>query len=78
MNVIHITWQVETKLTAWFARRKDSDFLDLVFLLTIYGGEIAKWSQFLDKNMRESFYGVYGSGEKNKTRCEAVKKMLSL
>lgn len=44
VNVIHITWQVETKLTAWFARRKHSDFLDLVFLLTRYGHEIAKWS----------------------------------
>ena len=77
MNVIHITWQVETKLTAWFSRRKNSDLLDLDFLLTKYGGEIAKWSQFLDKNMRETFYAVYSSGE-NKTKCEAVKKMLSL
>ena len=37
MNVIHITRQVETKLTAWFARKKNSDFLDLVFLLPMYG-----------------------------------------
>ena len=78
MNVIHITWQVETKLTAWFARRKHLDFLNLVFLLTSYGREIAKWSRFLDKNMRETFYQVYGSGEEDKARCEAVKKMLSL
>lgn len=78
MNVIHITWQVETKLTAWFARRKHSDFLDLVFLLTRYGREIAKWSGFLDKNMRESFYQVYVAGEENEARREALKKMLSL
>ncbi|KAJ5274593.1 hypothetical protein N7497_005196 [Penicillium chrysogenum] len=78
VNVIHITWQVETKLTAWFSRRKNSDFLDLEFLLTAYRGEIAKWSQFLDKNMRETLYAVYSSGEKNKTKCEAVKKTLSL
>lgn len=55
VNVIHITWQVETKFTAWFARRKNSDYLDLVFLLNIYGREIAQWSQFLDKKMREDF-----------------------
>ncbi|PWY91807.1 hypothetical protein BO94DRAFT_512834 [Aspergillus sclerotioniger CBS 115572] len=78
VNVIHITWQVEIKLTAWFARRKHSDFLDLVFLLTTYGREIAKWSQYLDRNMRESFYQVYGSSKEKETNCEAVKKMLSL
>lgn len=78
MNVIHITWQVETKLTAWFARKKNSDFLDLVFLLNIYGDEIVQWSQHLDEKMREDFYEVYGSDEKNKERREVVKKVLSL
>ncbi|BCR83523.1 uncharacterized protein ACHE_10925A [Aspergillus chevalieri] len=78
VNVIHITWQVETKLTAWFARRKDSDFLDLGFLLVTYGREIAQWSQFLDRKMREDFCVVYGSYEKNKKRFEEVKKVLSL
>ena len=78
MNVIHITWQVETKLTTWFGRRKYSDFLDLVFLLTTYSREITKWSKFLDKNMRDRFYHVYSSGEENETRREIVKKILSL
>ncbi|KOS48672.1 hypothetical protein ACN38_g428 [Penicillium nordicum] len=48
VNVIHITWQFETKRTAWFASGKHSGFLDLVFLFTRYG-------QFLDKNMRQGF-----------------------
>ncbi|KAE8152834.1 hypothetical protein BDV25DRAFT_137507 [Aspergillus avenaceus] len=78
VKVIHITWQVESKLTAWFGRRKNSDFLDLVFLLKNYGDEIAEWSQHLDKNMREIFYQVYISNEKDKTGQEAAKKILSL
>ena len=78
MNVIHITWQFETKLITWFGRRKDSDFLDLEFLLLNYGDEIVKWSQFLDKNKRETFYDVYNAATEDKVMCKAVKKTLSL
>jgi len=78
VTVIHITWQVETKLTAWSARRKNSDYLDLVFLLSTYGDEIAQWSQYLDKKMRENFYEVCDTDPENKEMCEAVKKVLSL
>lgn len=78
MKVIHLTWQVEGKLIAWFSRRKDSDFLDLEFLLQAYGDQIEKWSEHLDENMRETFYAVYDSGTENKTKCEAVRKTLSL
>ncbi|OAX82951.1 hypothetical protein ACJ72_02702 [Emergomyces africanus] len=78
VNVIHITWQVETKLTTWFGRRKESDFQDLEFLLLNFGSEIVKWSQFLDKNMRETFYDIYDVATEDKEMCKAVKKTLSL
>ncbi|EEH22514.2 hypothetical protein PABG_04725 [Paracoccidioides brasiliensis Pb03] len=41
VDVIHITWQVETKLATWFSGRKNSDFEDLKFLLVKYAAEIA-------------------------------------
>lgn len=78
MNVIHITWQFETKLIAWFGRSKDSDFRDLEFLLLNYGDEIVKWSRFLDKNRREIFYAVYEAATEDKVLCKAVKKTLAL
>ncbi|EFR01963.1 hypothetical protein MGYG_04964 [Nannizzia gypsea CBS 118893] len=78
VNVIHITWQVETKLTAWFSNRKLSDLLDLQFLLETYKNEIAGWSQFLDKNMRETFYAVYVAAVEDEEKCNAAKVTLSL
>ncbi|OJD18977.1 hypothetical protein AJ78_01005 [Emergomyces pasteurianus Ep9510] len=78
VNVIHTTWQVETKLTTWFGRRKESDFQDLEFLLLNYGSEIVKWSQFLDKSMGETFYSIYDVVTEDKERCKDVKKTLSL
>lgn len=78
MNVIHLTWQVEGKLTAWFSRRKDSDFRDMEFLLLTYGEEISKWSENLDKDMRAAFYEIYDAEKEDKLMSEAMKKMLSL
>ncbi|KAK2809404.1 hypothetical protein FQN50_003863 [Emmonsiellopsis sp. PD_5] len=78
VNVIHITWQFETKLTTWFGRRKDSDFQDLEFLLLTYGDEIASWSQFLDQRQRETFYAVYDAASPNQQRSNEVRTILSL
>ncbi|KAK2767467.1 hypothetical protein FQN54_003623 [Arachnomyces sp. PD_36] len=78
VNVIHITWQFETKLIAWFGRRKHSDLLDLEFLLLRYGDEIVKWSQFLDIGKRRTFFEIYSASSEDKVMCEAIKKTLSL
>ncbi|PGG97166.1 hypothetical protein AJ79_09303 [Helicocarpus griseus UAMH5409] len=78
VNVIHITWQVETKLAAWFGRRKESDFQDVAWLLLNYGDEIKEWSQFLEKDARETFYAVYEATTEDKEMCKVVKETLSL
>lgn len=78
VNVISVPWQVETKLTAWFSRRKNSDFEDFTFLLLNNGHEIAKWSQFLNENMRETLYAVYEVETGDREMCDKVKKILSL
>lgn len=78
VKVIHITWQVETKLAAWFGRRKESDFEDIVFLLRSYPDEIVKWSRSLDRNQRETFYQVYGAAAENEEASREVKKTLFL
>ncbi|EFE37912.1 hypothetical protein TRV_07402 [Trichophyton verrucosum HKI 0517] len=78
VKVIHITWQVETKLNAWFSNRKLSDLLDLQFLLETYKNEIARWSQFLDKDMRETFYAVYIAAVEDEEKCKVAKETLSL
>ncbi|EZF35987.1 hypothetical protein TMEN_5659 [Trichophyton mentagrophytes] len=78
VKVIHITWQVETKLSAWFSNRKLSDLLDLQFLLDTYKNEISRWSQFLDKDMRETFYAVYVAAVEDEEKCKVAKETLSL
>lgn len=77
-NVIHITWQVQTKLSVWFGGRKDSDYQDLVFLVSQYGHEIVKWSKHLKKDHRETFYAIFDAATEGQEMCKAVKEILSL
>jgi len=66
--VIHLTWQVEGKLSAWISRRKESDFADLRFLFRTFGKVIRDWSGHLNLEWRQEFYEVFKLSAKKEDR----------
>ncbi|KAM5347241.1 hypothetical protein ACJ41O_010246 [Fusarium nematophilum] len=75
--VIHLTWQVEGKLSAWISRRKDSDFTDLRFLFRTFRKNIRDWSGYLNLQWRQEFYEVFKL-EANKEERKEMKRTLCL
>lgn len=76
--VIALDWQVEGKLAAWFSRRKNSDFDDLLFLFRTYGNEITTWSGRLEKEWRVEFMEAYKLERVSEREYEEMKRTLHL
>jgi hypothetical protein len=76
--VIALDWQVEGKLAAWFSRRKNSDFDDLLFLFRTYGKEIARWSGRLQNEWRVEFMEAYKLEPVSEKEYDEMKRTLHL
>lgn len=78
MSVISLPWQVEGKLKTWIARKKDSDFQDLLFLFQKYESIINGWSEHLPKQGRQEFYDIFRVLVDDKSRQKVMKRTLGL
>ncbi|CAJ0552149.1 Ff.00g061280.m01.CDS01 [Fusarium sp. VM40] len=76
--VICLPWQVEGKLKTWMARKKESDFQDLAFLLQKYESSIKGWSEYLPQQGRREFYDVYKVFMDDKSKQKVMKRTLGL
>lgn len=77
-RVMSLRWQVHQKLHAIGTRRKETDYLDLQFLVAIYEAQIQPWITEEDEALRRKYFSWVYDNTFDDDELEKIKRLLGL